>query len=117
MPNPNLFIIILFSLGVIGIAAIFFAGSSPDLQHKIYSHPHFGKTVSNFVEHGVLTRKSKTYAITGSGAGTMVSLAIIRPSTSVLWFVVIVMLFVAVWLARRPEFITTDREDTNILTK
>ena len=122
--------IIFFCVGSVGIfvpllptvplwivAAIFFAGSSPSLQQRIYSHPHFGKTVSDFVEHGVMTRKGKSYAIAGSGAGTMISLVIIRPSTSILWFIVIVMLFVALWLARRPESITADINDTDKSTK
>lgn len=90
------------------LAAIFFASSSSVLQHKIYAHPQFGKTVHDFVEHGVLTRKNKAYAITGSGTGTLLSLLIVQPPAVVTWMIITVMIVVAIWLATRPETLPGD---------
>lgn len=90
------------------LAAVFFASSSPALQQRIYAHPQFGKTVSDFVEHGVLTRKNKIYAIAGSSTGTLISLLIVRPEPVVLWSIVALMAAVILWLATRPESYNVD---------
>ncbi len=90
------------------LAALFFAGSSPALQQKIYSHPQFGETVQHFVEYGVLTRKNKLYAISGSATGTLISLLIVRPAPTVLWSIVALMACVILWLATRPETVPGD---------
>lgn len=90
------------------LAAICFASSSSVLQHKIYAHPQFGKTVHDFVEHGVLTRRNKAYAITGSATGTLLSLFIVQPPATVTWIIIAVMIMVAIWLATRPETLPRD---------
>lgn len=113
--------VLCFGLGTVGIfvpllptvplwilAAILFAGSSPRLQQQIYDHPQFGETVHDFVEHGVLSRKNKIYAITGSGSGVAISLLIVRPSIGVAVVIILFMLAIELWLATRPESVSSD---------
>jgi hypothetical protein len=108
--------VLCFGLGTIGIfvpllptvplwilAAILFAGSSPRMQQRIYDHPMFGETVYDFVEHGVLTRKNKIYAIIGSGSGIAISLLIVRPALGVAAAILLFMFAIELWLATRPE--------------
>lgn len=108
--------LLFFALGTVGIgvpllptvpfwilAAIFLARAEPTLQQKIYDHPQFGHIVRQFVEEGVLSRRSKVVAIGGAGAATTLSLWITQPPAYVLWAVVAMMAGVFVWLATRPE--------------
>lgn len=92
------------------LAAFLFARSSPALQEKIYTHPHFGETVLQFVENGVLSRKNKRYAIVGASGGSLISLALIQPPSYVFWPILIIMILVVIWLATRPESLVTDEE-------
>jgi len=85
------------------LAAIFFSRSAPALQQRIYDHPQFGSTVRLFVEERALSRRGKRFAIGGAGAGTALSLWIVRPPAVVVWSVALLMAGVSVWLATRPE--------------
>lgn len=47
------------------IAALFFARSSPAARDWIYSRPGIGRIVEAFVEHGIISRRSKIAASLG----------------------------------------------------
>ncbi len=84
------------------LAAVFFAGSSPSLQRRIYAHPQFGDTVRTFVEQRALTRRSKIISIVGASGGACFSLAITRPPVFVVALVAMILLPTMLWLATRP---------------
>ena len=92
------------------LAALLFTKSSPALQQKIYAHPQFGDTVKQFVEHGVLSRQNKYYAIAGASISSLLSLGLIQPPPYIVWPVVIIMTAVVIWLATRPESLIADAE-------
>lgn len=85
------------------LAAFLFTSSSPTLKKKIYDHPQFGEMVEDFVERGVLSRRTKYYAIAGACGGTALSLFILQPPALLLAVVIAFMACVVVWLATRPE--------------
>lgn len=76
----------LFALGMVGIvvpvmpttvfwilAALCFARSSPRMYRRIVTWPNVGPTVSLFLEHGAIGRRSKVVAVGGiaTGAGLL----------------------------------------------
>lgn len=85
------------------LAAFCFAGSAPELQKRIYSHPQFGETVRQFVEKRALSNRSKLFSIGGASVGTAISLWIVQPHTYVVLLVSAAMVGVAIWLATRPK--------------
>lgn len=74
----------------------------PQLEAWLLAHPRFGPPISQWREHGAVSRQAKRLACTMMAA-----------SAAVLWFVPVppwlrgtiygVMLTVGVWLWRRPE--------------
>lgn len=75
-----------FALGLIGIplpviptvgpwilAAYFFARSDPRMATYIRNHPTVGPSVSAFLDHGLISRKGKTFAIGGMLIGGMIA--------------------------------------------
>lgn len=49
------------------IAAWLFAKSHPAMMHKIYGWPRIGVVVEDFLERGVIARRSKIIALLGIG--------------------------------------------------
>nr|MBS0021449.1 YbaN family protein [Gammaproteobacteria bacterium] len=94
------------------LAALFFAQSAPELQQRIYDHPQFGNTVRQFVEHRVLSKKSKGFAMAGASAGTGVSLWVMQPPASVVWTVATIMAGVVLWLGTRPGPASREQSDS-----
>jgi uncharacterized membrane protein YbaN (DUF454 family) len=84
------------------LAAWCFARSAPDLRDRIYAHPRFGRQVRDFLEHGVLDRRGKAYAVTGVSLGVGVSVIGLSPPPLVTAILVAVVLAVVGFLLTRP---------------
>ena len=85
------------------LAAWLFATSAPHLRDRIYRHPRFGRMVHDFLEHGVLSRRGKAFAIGGMTLGVGLSSLLWSPPWPVLAAIVAILVPVAVWLLLRPE--------------
>jgi uncharacterized protein len=107
---------LLFGLGILGIflpvmpTTIFWIGavwcwsrSAPHLTQRILSHPHFGKPVQRFIEHGEMTRQGKLAAIGGIGAGFLLLQLFSHPAWPLSLLIALMLSGVATWLWFRPE--------------
>jgi uncharacterized membrane protein YbaN (DUF454 family) len=74
----------LVSLGFIGMllpllpttvfwigAAMCYARSSPKLYQQLIAHKRFGKSIQNYLEHGVISNKGKSAALLGMSFSTV----------------------------------------------
>lgn len=79
------------------------ARSCPVLMEKVYSHPHFGHGVQQFLEHGVISRRGKQFALGGMSVSYVIFFLSAQPSILLAWVVGATLAAVALWLATRPE--------------
>jgi len=106
----------LFGLGFVGmfvpllpttifwiLAVWAFAGSSPVWRERILNHPNFGPAVGEFVDHQVLRRRGKCYAIVGIYGGLGLSTWILGLSTPWVLGLGLGLLPLAIYLVTRPE--------------
>ncbi len=106
----------LFALGAVGmvipllpttifwiLAVWAFAGSSPKWRQRILSHPKFGPAVGDFVDHRILRRRGKYYAILGIYGGLSLSAWLLKLPAPWGWGIAAGLLPVAIYLATRPE--------------
>jgi len=85
------------------LAAACFARSSPALEAKILNHPVFGPPVVAWREHGAITRKAKTFAVSGMAFGYGMFFYTASPA---LWLALLVGIFIAacaVYVLSRPS--------------
>lgn len=104
-----------FSLGAVGIgvpllptvpfwilAAFFYAKSAPALRDRIYTHPHFGKPVRDFLENGALSRKGKVASVAGITGGVSLSVFAFSLPSTVALAIALCVLPVVLFLVTRP---------------
>jgi uncharacterized membrane protein YbaN (DUF454 family) len=105
-----------FALGTVGmvvpllpttifwiLAVWAFAGSSPKWRQRILSHPKFGPAVGDFVDHRILRRRGKWYAVVGIYGGLSLSSWLLKLPALWAWGLAVALLPVAIYLASRPE--------------
>lgn len=105
-----------FALGTIGmfvpllpttvfwiLAVWCWARSCPVLMEKVYAHPHFGNGVKQFLEHGVISRRGKQFALGGMTVSYVIFYLSVQPSLLLAMIVGGTLAAVALWLATRPE--------------
>ncbi len=87
------------------LATACFAKSSPALYAKVRSHPRFGRTISDFLDHGVITRPSKMAAFIGMAIGAGLLMISQAPLFVVLGGLAVIVAS-AVYVGLRPEVLT-----------
>lgn len=80
-----------------------FAGSAPHWRERILKHPKFGRAVGEFVDHQVLRRRGKYYAIVGIYGGLGLSAWVLHLSALWLLGLGLGLLPLAIYLISRPE--------------
>ena len=105
---------LLFGLGAIGIflpvmpttvfwigAAACYLRSSPDRYRELIARHHHGKTISNYLEHGVICRSGKKVAVVGMLLSSLVLLVLpIDPNIKLLS--ILGMALAATYVLTRP---------------
>ncbi|MBL8539518.1 MAG: YbaN family protein [Betaproteobacteria bacterium] len=69
------------------VAAYCFAKSAPELAERMFAYPHIGAELRDWVEHGVISRKVKLFAMIGLSANF----------TSVVWMADLSGAALAIW--------------------
>lgn len=105
----------LFGVGLVGIvvpvmpttvfwilAALCFAKSSPRMYRRIVTWPSVGPTVSLFLEHGVIGRRSKVVAIGGIVTGAVL-LWLAHPGRTLLFAADVIFLGSVIYILSRPS--------------
>ena len=87
------------------VAAWFWARSSPALLHRVISHPRYGATIADFLNHGVMRRRDKRAAFIGMSFGFVLCLLLLRPHWWLLAGIGALMAGGALWISRRPEVV------------
>jgi uncharacterized membrane protein YbaN (DUF454 family) len=92
------------------VAAWAASRSSPRLHRWLLSHPRFGRQLRDWDEFGIVPRQAKWFAtfMMALSGGAM---AVVTPPPwlAAVGVVILAMLFVLVWLWRRPERRPVDR--------
>lgn len=57
------------------LAAACFARSAPDLYRRILAWPEIGPAIGAYLDHGVIDRRGKHFALAGMAAGAIVVVA------------------------------------------
>lgn len=95
------------------LAALCWARSAPDWHRRLTAHPRYGAPIAGFLDHGVVPRQAKGYALTAIVlSGAVSSLALAGP-TWLLLSLWVVLAAVSVWILSRPEpdaTLTTGRD-------
>lgn len=100
----GLFLPVMPTVPFLIVAAWAAARSSPRLHAWLMNHPHFGRQLREWNEHGIVPRRAKwiTSAMMAGSAVTLLALAP-RPWLAYVLVVIAVMAAVLWWLWRRPE--------------
>jgi hypothetical protein len=85
------------------LAVWLWSRGSPELTAKVLSHPHFGKPVQDYLEHGVISAKGKRLAVTGMIIGYALFLWLGQPVWLLASSVAGVMALVALWIVSHRE--------------
>lgn len=85
------------------LAAMALAHGDPAARKKLLAHPKAGPPLKAWFDHGIVSRKSKVFAIASMTLGAGFGIWITDMSRTTATIVVVTMAIVAVWLAFRPE--------------
>jgi hypothetical protein len=69
------------------VAAYCFAKSAPELAERMFAYPRIGLELRNWVEHGVMSRKVKLFAMGGlsTNFATVVWIADLSGASMIMW--------------------------------
>ncbi|MEM8694488.1 MAG: YbaN family protein [Pseudomonadota bacterium] len=84
------------------LAAFAFARSSPRLAAWLDRHPQFGPMITNWREHGAISRRAKTGAMILLLMTPAVSVAL-RLSWTIIAVQIVILSFVATFILTRPD--------------
>lgn len=85
------------------LAAYCFGKSSPELREWVLSHPRFGSTIRAFVDHGVISRTGKGFAVGGIFGSFLLSALLVGLPVLPLVILLVILLAVALYIVSRPE--------------
>lgn len=86
-----------------------FARSAPKMRARILAWPGVGPAISDYVEHGVLSRPAKQAALIGLAVALAIGLAATWSTPWVAVLLTVTLLAVAAYVARRPVVIEVQR--------
>jgi hypothetical protein len=84
------------------LAAWAYARASPELRHRLQTHPRFGPSIVAWQQHGVIPRRAKVAALVAMAASWGITYAT-GAAAWVLVLVAAVLLTVGAYIATRPE--------------
>jgi len=85
------------------VAAWCFARSHSGWRDRLYSHPRFGRVLSDLLEDGTATQAVKKAAMAGMASGFLLSAILIGARPYVLGALALVLTAVGYWVANRPD--------------
>lgn len=80
-----------------------FSKSSPRLEAWLLNHPRFGKSLSNWREHGAIPRRAKIAAVSLMTMSYLIYVFIIAPPTLYAVIVAVVMIGAGTFVVTRPS--------------
>ena len=105
-----------FALGTVGVvlplvpttelwmlAAYCYAKSAPELAERLFAHPRIGRALRDWVEHQVMSRKLKLFAIGGMSTNFATGIWIAELSGGPLMAWAAALLAISAYIATRPE--------------
>ena len=114
-----------FALGAVGIfvpllpttgfwilAVMCWAKSAPALSARLLKHPRYGRGLHDWIEHGVIRRRGKVYAIGGMTVGSTISFFALETTWLARGIIIAILLVAAIWIAFRPESVPADASET-----
>ncbi len=84
------------------LAAWAFARSSPRLERRLLTHPHFGPTLRNWQQYGAISTQTKAVACAGMAIGFSIFWLSAHPASWVVIGVAACMLASALYVISRP---------------
>ena len=85
------------------LAAVCFSKGAPEWFDWLQSHPSFGPVLKDFLEHGVISRRGKLFAVLGMSGGCALSVWLATPPTWVVILIVAVVVAAAAWVLSHPS--------------
>jgi len=85
------------------LAAACFSRSSPRFEAWLLTHPTFGPYIRQWRERGVIPRRAKAFAVTGSSVGFAIFLLSARPSLPLALLVGALIVFGMAYVLTRPS--------------
>lgn len=85
------------------LAAGCFARSSPRLEARILTHPHFGPLVRDWRARGAIPVRGKLFAVGGMAGGYAVFFVSAQPAVPLALGVAGTMALIALWIVTRPS--------------
>jgi len=85
------------------LAALCFARGAPHWVEPLRQHPKFGPSLSDYLDHGVISPKGKTFALLGMTLGTLASLYLTADKPWVQAVIVTCIAGAALWVLRHPS--------------
>lgn len=79
-----------------------FSKSSPRLQHWLYNHPRYGKTLREWFDYGVITRRVKIFSIAALAA-SMPTVYLLTQSITAVSIHSPIVILTAIFIATRPS--------------
>ena len=99
----GIFVPLLPTTGFWILAVMCWAKSAPSLSAKLLEHPRFGRGLHDWIEHGVIRRRGKVYAIGGMAIGASISSLAVQTTWQIKAAIAVILLAAAVWIGTRPE--------------
>ncbi len=97
----GMFLPVLPTTGFWILAAIAFERSHPKFAKRIRNWPHVGRGVSDYIDHGVISRRGKAAALTGMVFAA--ALIVLFTTGVAFWFGLGGLLIGALYVASRPS--------------
>ena len=99
----GIFLPLLPTTGFWILAAILFTQSHPRMAAYLREHPTFGPGIRDFLDHGVIRRRGKLFAIGGMMTGGGISLYALWGSWWLCLLAIVLIAVGAIYVATRPE--------------
>lgn len=84
------------------LAAWAYTRASPELRHRLQTHPKFGPAIVAWQQHGQVARRGKVAAVLAMAASFAIAVWS-GAAAWVLWLIAAILLAVAAFILSRPE--------------